>query len=215
MGQIQETVRRPRGRPQIRSNEETLLILIEAAAREFQHNGYAGTNINSVAQRAGVSTKTIYKLVPNKAELFEAVIRHRIGRFLLDVDDVVTDDLDTREALERILFAFGGLTLSDETIALNRLVIGESERFPEIARVFYQSAIVPVNGVIEDWLIRQKEKGTLRVDDVHIASGMLRGMMIMEPQRTAMMGQRSAPHRDEIAFRAKQCAEVFYNGCRA
>ena len=32
MGQIQETVRRPRGRPQIRSDEETLLILIEAAA---------------------------------------------------------------------------------------------------------------------------------------------------------------------------------------
>ncbi len=214
MGQIQETVRRPRGRPQIRSDEETLLILIEAARCEFQLNGYAGTNINCVAQRAGVSTKTLYKLVPNKAELFECVIRDRISRFLLDVDDVVTDDLDTKEALERILFAFGELTLSEETIAINRLVIGECERFPEVARAFYQSAIMPVNGVIEDWLIRQKEKGTLRVDDVHIASGMLRGMMIMEPQRSAMMGQRSAPHRDEIAFRAKQCAEVFYNGCR-
>jgi len=215
MRQIQETVRRPRGRPQIRSDEETLLILFEAADREFQLNGYAGTNINCVAQRAGVSTKTLYKLVPHKAELFECVIRHRISRFLLDVDDVVTDDLDTKEALERILFAFGELTLSEETIAINRLVIGECERFPEVARAFYESAIVPVNGVIEDWLIRQKEKGTLRVDDVHIASGMLRGMMIMEPQRTAMMGQRSAPHRDEIAFRARQCAEVFYNGCRA
>ncbi len=215
MGQIQETVRRSRGRPQIRSDEETLLILIEAADREFQLNGYAGTNINCVAQRAGVSTKTLYKLVPNKAELFEAVIRHRISRFLLDVDDVVTDDLDTKEALERLLFAFGVLTLNEETIAINRLVIGECERFPEIAHAFYQSAIVPVNGVIENWLNKQKAKGTLRVDDVHIASGMLRGMMIMEPQRTAMMGQRSAPHRDEIAFRAKQCAEVFYNGCRA
>jgi AcrR family transcriptional regulator len=153
--------------------------------------------------------------VPNKAELFEAVIRRKISRFLLDVDDVVTDELDTKEALERILFAFGVLTLSEETIAINRLVIGECERFPEIARAFYQSAIVPVNGVIEAWLNKQKAKGVLRVDDVHIASGMLRGMMIMEPQRTAMMGQRSAPHRDEIAFRAKQCAEVFYYGCKA
>ncbi|MFC5066528.1 TetR/AcrR family transcriptional regulator [Flaviflagellibacter deserti] len=215
MGQIQETIRRSRGRPQIRSDEDTMLLILDAADREFQLNGYAGTNINCVAQRAGVSTKTLYKLVPNKAELFEAVIRQRIGRFLLDVDGVVTDDLDTEEQLERILFAFGVLTLSEETIAINRLVIGECERFPEIARAFYQSAIVPVNGVIEDWLNKQKAKGTLRVDDVHIASGMLRGMMIMEPQRTAMMGQRSAPHRDEIAFRAKQCAEVFYNGCKA
>jgi hypothetical protein len=73
---------------------------------------------------------------------------------------------------------------------------------------------VPVNGVIETWLTKQKDKGALRIDDVHIASGMLRGMMIMEPQRAAMMGQRSAPDRDEIAFRAKQCAEVFYHGCK-
>lgn len=190
-------------------------LLVEAADREFQANGYAGANIKAVAQRAGVSTKTLYKLVPTKAELFEAVIRHRIDRFLIDVDVEVGDDLDTREALERILLAFGMLTLSEETIAINRLVISECERFPELARAFYQSAIIPVNGVIESWLTRQKEKGRLKIDDVHIASGMLRGMMILEPQRTAMMGQRAAPHRDEIALRAKQCAEVFYNGCKA
>lgn len=214
MRQIHETVRRSRGRPPTCSDADRMLLVVEAADREFQLNGYAGTNIKTVAQRAGVSTKTLYKLVPTKAELFEAVIRHRISRFLLDVDDEVSDELDTREALERILLAFGLLTLSPETIAINRLVISECERFPEVARAFYQSAIVPVNGVIEDWLTKQKDKGALRIDDVHIASGMLRGMMVMEPQRTAMMGQRSAPHRDEIAFRAKQCAEVFYNGCK-
>ena len=106
------------------------------------------------------------------------------------------------------------LTLSAETIAIHRLVIGECDRFPEVARTFYRQAIVPVNAVIEDWLTKQSDKGALRIADVHIASGMLRGMMTMEPQRSAMMGQRSAPHRDEIALRAKQCAEVFYNGCR-
>lgn len=215
MRQIHETVRRCRGRPQIRPDADTMRLLVEAADREFQANGYAGANIKAVAQRAGVSTKTLYKLVPTKAELFEAAIRHRIDRFLLDVDVEVSDDLDTLEALERILLAFGMLTLSAETIAINRLVISECERFPELARAFYQSAIIPVNGVIESWLTRQKEKGRLKIDDVHIASGMLRGMMILEPQRTAMMGQRAAPHRDEIALRAKQCAEVFYNGCKA
>ncbi|WP_245974240.1 TetR/AcrR family transcriptional regulator [Bosea caraganae] len=213
--QIHETVRRSRGRPQARPDEETLRLIVDAADREFQSNGYAGTNIKAVADRAGVSTKTLYKLVPTKAELFEATIRHRIGRFLLDLDDDVSDELDTREALEHILLAFGLLTLSAETIAINRLVISECERFPEVAAAFYQSAIVPVNGVIENWLTKQKDKGALRIDDIHIASGMLRGMMAMEPQRTAMMGQRSAPQRDEIVLRARQCAEVFYNGCKA
>ncbi|MGO4739112.1 TetR/AcrR family transcriptional regulator [Bosea sp. 2KB_26] len=214
MVQIHETVKRCRGRPQARPDEETMRLIVEAADHEFQSNGYAGTNIKAVADKAGVSTKTLYKLVPTKAGLFEATIRLRISRFLLDLDDEVGEELDPREALERILFAFGILTLSTETIAINRLVIAECGRFPEVARAFYQLAIVPVNGVIEAWLTRQKDKGTLRLDDVHIASGMLRGMMIMEPQRTAMMGQRAAPHRDEIALRARQCAEVFYNGCR-
>lgn len=189
-------------------------LIVEAADREFKSNGYAGTNIKAVAQGAGISTKTLYKLVPTKADLFEAVIRHRISRFLLNVSDVITDDLDTREALERILFAYGVLTLSEETIAIHRLVIGECDRFPEVARTFYRQAIVPVNAVVEDWLRRQNENGALHIADAHIASGMLRGMMTMEPQRSAMMGQRSAPHRDEIALRARQCAELFYHGCK-
>ena len=43
MVQIAEQVRRTRGRPPIRSDEETRRLLIEAAAAEFQANGYAGT----------------------------------------------------------------------------------------------------------------------------------------------------------------------------
>jgi hypothetical protein len=42
---------------------------------------------------------------------------------------------------------------------------------------------------------------------------MLRGMMIMEPQRAVMLGQRPAPDRSEIVARAEQCAQVFLKGC--
>ena len=213
--QIQQTPRRPRGRPPIRSDEDTRNLLIEAAAREFRLNGYAGANICAVAQLAGVSTKTLYRLVPTKADLFEGVVTDCAKRFILAIDDEVIGKLDTRAALEQILFAFGSLTLSDEVIAMNRLVIGECERFPEIARTFYESAVTPINAVIEAWLRRESEAGRIRLDDIHAASGMLRGMMSLEPQRTAMMGQRTAPDQDEIAARAKQCAELFFNGCKA
>ena len=42
--------------------------------------------------------------------------------------------------------------------------------------------------------------------------GMLRGMMVMEPQRAAMLRQRPAPDSDEIAARAKMCAKLFLKG---
>lgn len=214
MVQNLQAERRPRGRPQVRCDDDTRHLIVEAAALEFQANGYAATNMCAVAQRAGVSTKTLYRLVPTKAELFGSVVEDRIRRFLLEIDDEIVRGQDLAAGLERILLAFGTLTLSAEVIAINRLVIGESERFPEIARTFYQSAIVPVNAMIEGWLQRQVGQGRLRLDDVHDASGMLRGMMILEPQRVAMLRQREAPDPAEIASRARTCARLFLDGCR-
>jgi len=212
MGQNQLVEKRPRGRPQLRSDDDTRELIVEAAAREFQANGYAGTSMGFVAQHAGVSTKTLYRLVPTKADLFTGVVTSRIRQFLLNIDEHVLDGQDLDAGLEHILIAFGTLTLSAEVIAMNRLVIGESERFPEIAKTFYENAIVPVNAVIEGWLQRQSDLGRLRIDDVHIASGMLRGMMILEPQRVAMLRQREAPERPEIVMRARLCAKLFLHG---
>jgi AcrR family transcriptional regulator len=214
MRQNENAVRRPRGRPQVRSDEETLHLLTEAAAQEFKANGYAATCMGTVAQRAGISTKTMYRLVATKADLFTNVVADRIGRFMLEIDNKMLDGLDLREALERILIAFGTLTLSEETIALNRLVIGECERFPEIATAFYETAIVRVSAAINDWLNRQCERGLIELPDLQAATGMLRGMMIMDLQRAAMLGQRPAPEPQEIAERAKSCAQIFLDGCR-
>ncbi len=214
MRQNENVLRRSRGRPQIRSDEETRELLVQAAAEAFSANGYAGTCMGTVAQNAGISTKTMYRLIPTKAELFTAVIANRITQFMLNVDDPVLADLPLETALERILTAFGNLTLNDETIALFRLVIGESDRFPEVATSFYETAIVRVGGAMEDWVRRQVRLDLIEVEDPAVATSMLRGMLIMDVQRAAMLGQRRAPDAQEIAERARACAKVFLDGCR-
>jgi len=210
----EEMVRRPRGRPQLRPDDETRQLLIEAANAEFQQHGYAGTGMGAVAQRAGVSTKTLYRLIPTKADLFATMIIDRIGRFMLEVDDGALDARDPAEALCHILAAFGNLTLAPDTIAIYRLVIAEGDRFPEIAAAFYEHAVVRISQRLESWLVRETERGRLHVADPQVAGGMLRGMMIMEPQRAAMLGQRPAPTPEEIAVRAQTCARLFLDGCR-
>ncbi len=215
MVQIQESVKRSRGRPQIRCDDDTRRLIIEAAAKEFQAKGYAATCIGEVAQRAGVSTRTLYRLIPTKAALFRAVVTDSIEGFILAIDEQVLGKLGLEAGLERILAEFGMLTLSEETIAINRLVIGECERFPEIAAAFYEAAILRVSDAMANWLRQQRERGLVTLDDPQTAAGILRGMMIMDPQRAAMLGQRSAPSPDEIAQRAKICARLFLDGCRA
>src|SRR5271156_2155662 len=109
--EVRETARRSRGRPQVRADGQTRHLIVEAAAQEFQANGYASTCIADVAERAGVSTKTLYRLIPTKAELFTSVVVERIGRFVLEVDQESGDSRDPAAALERILVAYGTLTL--------------------------------------------------------------------------------------------------------
>jgi AcrR family transcriptional regulator len=203
---------RGRGRPQIRPDEETLALIVQAARAEFLARGYAGASMSAVAQRAGVSTKTVYRLAPCKADLFRNVVSERIGRFMLAIDEKQLGALDTPAALTRILTAFGQLTLDSEVIALVRLVLSESDRFPEIGQAFYEGAMVKTNEAMAAWLKEQGRKGLLDLDDPYAASEMLRGMMIMEPQRAAMLGQRPAPTAQEIEARAKACAALFLRG---
>jgi AcrR family transcriptional regulator len=213
MVQIAEQTRRPRGRPPIRSDEETRHLVIEAAGQQFETNGYAGTCMNTIAERAGVSTKTVYRLFPNKTDLLAQVVTDRIGQFILEIDADALDVLPVGEALERILIAYGELVLSHRTIAIHRLVIGEGGQFPEIASAFYELAIRRANDGIATWLRRQCERGLIKLDDPQTAAGMLRGMMALDPQRAVMLAQRTAPDHEEIAVRARQCAQLFLRGC--
>jgi AcrR family transcriptional regulator len=210
---IHKIEKRSRGRPQVRCDDETKSVIIEAANDQFHESGYAAASISAIAQNAGVSTKTLYRLFPTKADLFTSVISDRIGRFFLAVDVGTLATANLREGLERMLTAYGRLTLSEETVTIMRLVIGESDRFPEIAASFYEQAIVKTNTLMESWLLKQVEDGRIALDDPHSASGMLRGMMIMEPQRAAMLRQEPTLQIEEIEARAKMCADLFLEGC--
>jgi AcrR family transcriptional regulator len=205
--------RRPRGRPQTRPDEETLQLIVEAARAEFLSHGFAEVSMAAVAQSAGVSTKTMYRLVPTKADLFRMVVAARMGQFTLELDADALDAMEPLAAITRLLTVYGELILSAEPTAMYRLAIAESDRFPELAKVFYNSAVGAAGTALESWLRRQRERGTLRLDDPKSASGMLRGMMAMEPQRAALLRQRALPGAKEIAERARVCAKLFLYGC--
>src|SRR5476651_440292 len=85
MSTAKQDARRSRGRPQIRPDDETRHIIYEAARHEFAENGYAATSMEVVARRAGLSTRTLYRLVPAKAALFESMVSDRIDRFVSSV----------------------------------------------------------------------------------------------------------------------------------
>ena len=95
------TDRRCRGRPQLRPDDETRQIIYDAARHEFAANGYAATSTETVARRAGISTKTLYRLIPNKAALFEGMVV-RPARSAFTGDHLSAgDDVDIETGAQR------------------------------------------------------------------------------------------------------------------
>jgi AcrR family transcriptional regulator len=205
--------RRCRGRPQVRPDEETRQIIYEAARHEFADSGYAATGMETVARRAGVSTKTLYRLVPNKAALFEGMVSDRLNRFLSTVNLTAVDHDDIELALYTALMACADLTLDDEVVALQRMVLQETGKSSDIAGTFYRNGIQRSLAALADWLRVQRERGLIQLDDVEEAAGMLLGMVASAPRRAAIYGGVPLPSRAQIEARARTCAALFLRGC--
>ena len=206
-------VRRGRGRPQARCDDDTRAIIFDAARLEFAASGYAATSIESVARRAGVSTKTLYRLIPNKAALFEAMITNRIDTFASVVRVRACDGSNITGALREALVIWGELILDGEVIALQRLILADGEKFPEIAETFYHKAIRRTEHTLANWLQTQSKRGLIKVDDPETAAGMLLGMLVFQPQRAVLFGHAPPPDRAELERRAEAVAELFLRGC--
>jgi AcrR family transcriptional regulator len=154
----------------------------------------------------------LYRLFPAKSDLFAEVISQQIGRYFLPLEEKELARMALTEGLEHILTAYGRLTLSEETIFMTRLVLAESDRFPELAAVFFERAVRRTSATIEAWLAGQVAAGTLQIENVSEAAGVLRGMMAMEPQRAAMLGCATALSDEDVADRARRCTRLFLDG---
>jgi AcrR family transcriptional regulator len=207
--------RRDRGRPQLRPDDETRQIIYEAARHEFAANGYAATSTETLARRAGVSTKTLYRLMPNKAALFEAMVSDRQARFLSDFKLHVADDADIEAGLNAALMAYADLALDPDVVALQRIILQETGQFPELAVAFYDNGIVRTAAALSDWLRLQVRRGLIELDNVEEAAGMLIGMVASAPQRAALYGGVKLPSRAQMSARVRRCVILFLRGCEA
>ena len=207
--------RRSRGRPQLRPDQETLAIILDAARAEFALNGFAAASMESVARRASISSKTLYRFMPNKAALFEGMIADRMGGFVSAVQLGASEEDDIETALGKALLACGEFVLSREVMALQRMIIAESDRFPEIAETFYKKAMQRTVATLAAWLRKQQERGLMALANPDVAAGMLLGMLAFEPQRAVLVGRQAPLTRRAMGSRARACAALFLRGDQA
>ncbi|HEX6151449.1 TetR/AcrR family transcriptional regulator [Nocardioides sp.] len=201
--------RRGRG-PSLRKRQAIL-----GAARElfFQH-GYEGTSMDDVAARAGVSKQTVYSHFVDKSRLFSALVTADIAGSETSAHPLI-EAMPNSEDVERDLRTFARAHLEDvmqpDLLRMRRMLIGEAERFPELAKAWYDAGPVRSCAVFASWFEALDERGLLRVPDPMLAAQHFNWLVLSIPVNAAMSVPDAAPlyTKRELQYFADEGVRVF------
>jgi AcrR family transcriptional regulator len=198
MSSIEVTPPRPRWE---RRKEARPAELLAAALDLFVEKGYAGTRLDDVAARAGVSKGTLYLYFQNKEELFKAVVRENIVTPLAEAAQEVREFEGASAELVRNLIAtwwrdFG----STQAGGLPKLMMAESGNFPEIASFFLEEVIEPWHRLLGSVIERGIRRREFRQVDVALFTRVMTAPLVMLSLWNRSFGVCSARPVDADAF---------------
>jgi len=202
------------GRPSRMAAQQLGERILEVATALFLAEGYGATSIEAVARRARISKRTLYHRYTDKAALFGAVVHRVIERLRPPAGVPLYEGGSLEEILHRLARLILRAALNPAALALNRLILAESQRFPELAAVVArEGAGAEAVRNIAALLAREAAANQLALGDASFAAAQFLQMVIAVPQRRAL-GVGGAMGEAELEAWAGGTVELFLNGCR-
>jgi TetR/AcrR family transcriptional regulator, mexJK operon transcriptional repressor len=172
----------------------------EAAATLFLANGYQGTSMDEIAAAAQVSKQTIYTHFASKEELFADLVLgnvERVDDFVNGMPAVLEEASDLESGLRRLARLYIRLVIRPEVLRLRRLVVGESGRFPELARAYYDRVPARMYSALATLLKQLADDGKLRMGDPTLAAHHFAWLTLGKALDQAMFSEAELPVRAE------------------
>lgn len=151
-------------------------VILKGAIQEFLIHGFAATTMDGVAAAAGVSKTTVYSYFQDKESLFLALIERLIQQkyqALFNPQKARSTSGEVSIILRRLansmLFAMMG---DQEALGLLRIIIGESGRFPQLARAFVNNF---KKSVLQDLTQFFESHQELNLPDAEVAARIFMG----------------------------------------
>ncbi len=186
---------------------------MQSATALFLRDGYRDTSMDQVATDAGVSKQTVYKQFADKERLFRDIVLGVTGNSEAIVTDMtsvlreknVTSIEQLRTVLTELARKYLDGVLQPHVLALRRLIIAEAERFPDLARAYFEQA--PGRGIeiITRAIQRYIDRGLLTADDPHVAGAHFAYLALAIAQDRALFYPHellSHAERDRLAAEA-------------
>jgi TetR/AcrR family transcriptional repressor of mexJK operon len=188
-------------------------IVLAAAERVFLERGYGGTSMDEVAERAGVSKRTIYSNFGSKQDLFAAVIATHCAEVLPDA--LVGVDLQTTDpqpVLCMLATKFLTSIFSKVQVELYQTVVAASRQFPEIGKMMFEGPIMDSQNIFDRFLRIQAGLGHLRFPDLDAAAPQLIALLKTNLHMRLLFHQPASTSRRAIARSAEASVHLFLHG---
>ncbi|HBF29462.1 MAG TPA: TetR family transcriptional regulator [Rhizobium sp.] len=157
-----------------RRTQDMRLRFINAAGTLFIARGFAAVTMEAVAAEARASKVTLYGYFRNKESLFEAFV-NEAGKGGIEELEAARYEQDTEQALRHLGLAYLELVTRPEVINLNRLIMGEAGRQPQLSQIFYQNGprrtLIAISETIETLMQADKlRRSDLRETSLYFKS---------------------------------------------
>lgn len=174
--------------------------IVNAALETFLQYGYKGTSMNRVAEKAGVIKQTIYSHFRDKEGLFTAIIESlTLEHFKAQFGEHIASNEPPEKVLRKIAETFAGRQADKSYIALLRTVIGESSRFPELARLYVSTVIKPAMKILCDYFNAHPE---LNIKDAEAYARIYCGSLV-----SYILTQEILYGKEVLPFRIERLAD--------
>jgi TetR/AcrR family transcriptional regulator, mexJK operon transcriptional repressor len=197
--------------------------IMEAATALFLRDGYRNTSMDQVAADAAVSKQTVYKHFADKEQLFREIVLGVTGNSEAIITDLTSalrsNEIDSAADLQTVLTDVARRyidgVLRPNVLALRRLIIAEAERFPDLARTYFEQAPSRGIDVIARALRIYEERGLLALGDARLAAAQFAYLVLGIPQDRAQFCPQERPspaERDQLAAEAVRVFLAAYRG---
>lgn len=193
-------------RPVSSRGQQRKAKILAAATELFLSGGYGETSIDAIVEKSGGSKATLYSYYPTKADLFRAVIDSIVTRDEAPKLESLDDVRDTLVAFSehRLTVAF-----SRKHGALMRLIISERDRFPDIARMYYEQGPLYSHKLLRDYFEDLLGEGLLDIRSADEACEFFRGMLLHQRYIEQLYLDARPLSKEEIGVRARHVVDRF------
>ena len=172
--------------------------VLDGARTIFMRDGFEGASVDDIVREAGVSKATLYSYFPDKRLLFLEVAKIECQAQSEAAVSSIETSGDIREGLTVAARRMVRFFTSDVGMQVYRIVVGESQRFPEIGREFYAAGPAVVREILKKFLQKGIDEGRLQIDDLDLATDQFPELCKAGIHLQLAIGLRESVSEDEI-----------------